>query len=148
MKSKLTPILLICTFVVAGCNPAGTPLPPKYLTDKTGQPAGSEIPESGDEPSHPLASGEAKNNGQFRMLSWNVESEGADSEVIAEQLTEFNPNDHYDVFALTEVMPEDLKKFRDALGQHYNYAFSKSGRNDRLEILTTKTGLNWCAKWN
>ena len=72
---------------------------------------------------------------QFRFLSWNVESEGADSDVFASQLAELNPNDHYDVFALTEVMPADLKKFRLALGKHYEYAYSKSGRNDRLELL-------------
>ena len=72
---------------------------------------------------------------EYRMLSWNVESEGADSSVIADQLTALNAKDHYDVFALSEVLPGDFGKFRDALGQHYRYVFSKSGHNDRLEIL-------------
>ena len=71
----------------------------------------------------------------YRMLSWNVESEGADGTVIGTQLAELNPEDHYDVFALSEVLPKDLGKFRNALGKHYKYAYSKSGNNDRLEIL-------------
>ncbi|MEL7499658.1 MAG: endonuclease/exonuclease/phosphatase family protein [Planctomycetota bacterium] len=69
------------------------------------------------------------------FLSWNVESDGADSNVIAEQLSELNVDDRYDVFGLTEVLPEDFGKFRNALGKHYKYAYSKSGRNDRLQIL-------------
>ena len=75
------------------------------------------------------------NPSSYRMLSWNVESEGADGNVIGRQLAELNPNDLYDVFALSEVLPADLGKFRNALGKHYKYAYSKSGNNDRLEIL-------------
>jgi len=71
----------------------------------------------------------------YRMLSWNVESEGADSDVIATQMAELNPEDHYDVFTLSEVMPADLRKYRNALGKHYKYIYSKSGHNDRLQIL-------------
>lgn len=71
----------------------------------------------------------------LQILSWNVESEGADGNVIAEQLTELNDEDRYDVVGLTEVLPKDLGKFRDALGQHYKYAFTKSGYNDRMQLL-------------
>lgn len=74
-------------------------------------------------------------NAKYRMLSWNVESEGADSEVIAQQLAQMNSENSYDVFALTEVLPGDFSRFRDALGEHYKYAYSKSGHNDRLQIL-------------
>ncbi len=77
----------------------------------------------------------ASHRAEYSMLSWNVESEGADASVIADQLTQLNLNDHYDVFALSEVMPGDFGKFRDALGEHYKYAYSRSGNNDRLQIL-------------
>jgi endonuclease/exonuclease/phosphatase family metal-dependent hydrolase len=72
---------------------------------------------------------------QYHLLSWNVESDGATSKVICEQLAELNQNDHYDIFTLSEVLPADLKKFRYALGKHYKYVYSKSGFSDRLEIL-------------
>ncbi|MFT7631590.1 MAG: endonuclease/exonuclease/phosphatase family metal-dependent hydrolase, partial [Mariniblastus sp.] len=71
----------------------------------------------------------------YRLFSWNVESDGADSKVIAEQLKEMNPDEHYDIFALTEVLPQDLKVYQMALGSNYQYAYSKSGSSDRLEIL-------------
>ena len=73
--------------------------------------------------------------GQYNLLSWNVESDGATSKVICEQLAELNKDDHYDIFTLSEVLPADLKKFRYALGKHYKYVYSKSGFSDRLEIL-------------
>ena len=71
----------------------------------------------------------------YRMLSWNVESEGSDPQVIAAELAEINEDDRYDVFALSEVLPSAFKQYRIALGQHYKYAYSKSGNNDRLQIL-------------
>jgi len=70
-----------------------------------------------------------------RFLSWNVESEGADSDVIREQLSELNQNDRYDIVGLTEVEPPDWKKFRSALGEHYRYEFSRSGYKDRMQLL-------------
>ena len=72
---------------------------------------------------------------QYNLLSWNVESDGATSEVICKQLAKLNQNDHYDILTLSEVLPSDLKKFRYALGKHYKYVYSKSGFSDRLEIL-------------
>jgi hypothetical protein len=68
----------------------------------------------------------------LRMLSWNVESEGADSEVIAQQLSQMGG---YDVYGLVEVLPQDFGRFRNALGKNYKYAYSKSGHNDRLQLL-------------
>lgn len=73
--------------------------------------------------------------GRYNLLSWNVESDGAESKVICDQLADLNKNDHYDIFTLSEVLPADLKKFRYALGKHYKYVYSKSGFSDRLEIL-------------
>ena len=76
-----------------------------------------------------------KNPGQISMLSWNVESDGSSGETIATQLSELNAGDRYDIVALTEVLPENFKSFRIALGIHYKYVYSKSGRNDRMQIL-------------
>ncbi len=56
----------------------------------------------------------------------------ADSEVIADQLSKMGG---YDVYGLVEVLPQDLGRFRDALGKNYKYAYSKSGNNDRLQLL-------------
>ena len=53
----------------------------------------------------------------IRFLSWNVESDGADPDVICEQLSKLNKDDRYDVVGLTEVDPPDWKKFRSALGK-------------------------------
>jgi hypothetical protein len=72
---------------------------------------------------------------QFKILSWNVESDGADPIEICRQLGQLNENDKYDIVGLTEVMPADLSKFRNALGKHYKYAYSKTGYNDRLQLL-------------
>ena len=88
-----------------------------------------------DPTSYPVTKLAEKQDGQLLMLSWNVESDGAEAETVCKELTELNSGDRYDVVALTEVLPEDLKKFRLALGKHYKYAYSRSGRNDRLQIL-------------
>ena len=69
------------------------------------------------------------------FLSWNVESDGANADVICNQLSELNQSDRYDVIGLTEVKPPDWKKFRSALGEHYRYEFSRSGFSDRMQIL-------------
>ena len=41
----------------------------------------------------------------------------------------------FDVYGLVEVLPQDFSQFRDALGKNYKYAYSKSGYNDRLQLL-------------
>ena len=66
------------------------------------------------------------------FFSWNVESEGNDPQLIAEQLAEFN---HFDILGLTEVLPENFSRYRDALGQRFRYAYSRSGFSDRMMIL-------------
>ena len=71
----------------------------------------------------------------IKLLSWNVESQGADADVICEQLAKLNSDDRYDVVGLTEVEPPDWRKFREALGEHYRYEFSRSGYQDRMQIL-------------
>lgn len=122
-------------------GPTNVPSATGPAEDENGANAGSETKvttadESANDSnaSNNSAVGDAPNI-QIRMFCWNVESDGADSEVIAKQLAEFNQNDHYDVLALTEVKPQDLKKFRYALGKHYKYSHTRSGNSDRLEIL-------------
>lgn len=88
-----------------------------------------------DPTSYPITEFVAKQAGQVMMFSWNVESDGAEADTICKELKELNANDRYDVVALTEVLPEDFKKFQSALGSHYEYAHTKSGRSDRMQIL-------------
>lgn len=99
------------------------PMPPGERVDHT------------DPTSYPATQLAAKQPGEIHMLSWNVESEGADADIVGRELTALNDADRYDIVGLTEVMPADLKKFRLALGMHYKYAYSKSGRNDRMQLL-------------
>ncbi len=66
------------------------------------------------------------------LLSWNVESEGSDPVLIAKQLSEMN---RYDVYGLCEVLPESIELFVEALGRDYRTIASRSGFNDRLQII-------------
>ena len=66
------------------------------------------------------------------MFSWNVESDGNDPKVIAQQLSETN---RYDIFALCEVLPESIELYTAAAGDDYEAIASRSGRNDRLLII-------------
>jgi endonuclease/exonuclease/phosphatase family metal-dependent hydrolase len=88
-----------------------------------------------DPTSYPVTTLKPITANQIGFLSWNVESDGADGETIGPELTELNKGDRYDIITLTEVKPEYLKVFRLALGMHYKYAYSKSGRDDRMQIL-------------
>lgn len=70
--------------------------------------------------------------GAISLLAWNVESGGADPSVIAEQLKHLGG---YDVYALSEVSPDDFEIHAAALGSNYQSIESKTGRSDRLQIL-------------
>ena len=76
--------------------------------------------------------------GTFRakFFSWNVESEGSDPQVIAKQLSEF---EKYDVYALTEVLPESFELYRNAAGSNYDSIETVTGRSDRMQIIFDKT---------
>ncbi len=67
-----------------------------------------------------------------KFLFWNVESDGSDPQVIAQQLKEFAG---YDLFALTEVLPNAFSIFSAALGQTFASVETKSGNTDRMQIL-------------
>ena len=69
---------------------------------------------------------------EITLFSWNVESEGSDPKVIAKQLSEMN---RYDVYGLCEVLPEAIELYTNALGSDYRTIASRSGYNDRLQII-------------
>ena len=76
----------------------------------------------------------AENSGlqSTKFLCWNVESDGSDPQVIARQLREFTG---YDLFALTEVLPDAFSTFSAALGEKFASVETKSGNTDRMQIL-------------
>lgn len=67
-----------------------------------------------------------------KILSWNVESDGANPQVIAKHLQEFKG---YDIYALTEVLPEAFGEFARAVGSDFDSIESRSGNSDRMQIL-------------
>lgn len=71
-----------------------------------------------------------------KLFSWNVESDGSDPRVIAKQLAEIG---HYDIYALTEVLPESFELFRSAAGENYDSIDSETGRSDRMQIIYDRT---------
>lgn len=73
-----------------------------------------------------------RNKFSTTMFSWNVESEGSDPRVIARQLAEFN---RYDVYGLSEVLPQAAAAFHDAVGGGYESLVTRSGNNDRLQLI-------------
>ncbi len=72
----------------------------------------------------------------LRIVTWNVESEGTDPDVIAQQLQELGP---YHLYGLTEVLRSDLRRYTDAIGHGkptiFRYVHSATGNDDRLEII-------------
>ena len=74
----------------------------------------------------------SQNTFNARMFSWNVESEGSDPHVIAQQLPTFGA---YDIYALTEVLAESFDLFRSATGKNFESIDSTTGNNDRMQII-------------
>ena len=66
------------------------------------------------------------------FLAWNLESGGSDPVVIAEQLAKLRG---YDVYALSEVDPSSMEKFKLACGADYQSVDGASGKSDRLQII-------------
>ena len=73
---------------------------------------------------------------QANLFSWNVESDGSDPEVIAKQLAEFG---QYDIYGLTEVLPDSFELFRSAVGEGFASIDSKTGQSDRMQIIYDNT---------
>ncbi|WP_146462070.1 endonuclease/exonuclease/phosphatase family protein [Rubripirellula tenax] len=66
---------------------------------------------------------------KIRILAWNIESDGANADVIADQL---DAMPRYDVYGFSEVRPLDFAVIKDRLGDEYTCRYSKSGYDDRL----------------
>lgn len=83
----------------------------------------------GPDPSHTAAN-------PLRILAWNVESDGNDPIVIAEQLKRM---DDYHIYALSEAGRYDVMPYADALGHGKGFTFfhfgSSTGRDDRLAFI-------------
>ena len=87
-------------------------------------------------------SAETRADTDLRILCWNVESEGTDPDIIAQQLSRLGP---YHIFALSEVLRSDLRRYADAIGHatgvRYHFVHSGTGHDDRLEIVFDTTRL-------
>ena len=68
----------------------------------------------------------------IRIVSWNVESDGNDPNVIAKQLSDLKAAD---IYCLQEVRKDSFAVYAEALGDTFTSIESKSGQNDRLQIL-------------
>ncbi len=74
-------------------------------------------------------------DGAIRILAWNIESDGANPDVITDQLRELP---RYDVYGFTEVRPLDFAIIKDWLGDDYACRYSKTGYDDRLAYAIRK----------
>jgi hypothetical protein len=99
-------------------NEADIKMPPK---DLPAQP----------DPTEPLEADDAS----IRILAWNIESDGANPDVIAEELLAMP---RYDLYGFTEVRPIEWPAIKDALGDDYFFRYSKSGRDDRTAFAVRK----------
>jgi len=78
----------------------------------------------------------AKQNFEVEFLSWNLESEGSDLDVIGQELADMK---RYDIYAFSEVLPAAGETLEAFLGPNYISVISQSGYNDRLAILYDRT---------
>lgn len=65
----------------------------------------------------------------LRILAWNIESDGANPDVIADQLRQLPK---YDIYGFSEVRPSGFPAIKRALGDGYQYMYTMSGNDDRL----------------
>ena len=68
----------------------------------------------------------------LRLLTWNVESDGADANVIAEQLKEL---DGFQIYALTEVDKRYFDLFQKACGSNFKSIRGTHKENDHLQLI-------------
>ena len=145
VRSNMTSAVCVALLCSAGCDPVDTPNPVAMKSESVPITAPGSAPGESTPMAVPLepvaksvenvadaAKGEASElMFSVRMLSWNLESDGSDPEVIAQELKEMPA---YDVYALSEVLPTAIETFNKALGSQYKGVMTQSGRNDRLAI--------------
>ncbi len=66
------------------------------------------------------------------LLTWNVESGGADPAVIAKQLAQLSG---HQIYALTEVEPTAFERFEEALGANFQSVHGTHKENDCLQLI-------------
>lgn len=98
--------------------------------------ADDRLGQTSDRPTNEGAASEMAADPAIKILAWNIESDGADAGVIAEQLRQMP---RYDIYGFTEVRPDDFPKIKAALGPDYFFKYSKSGFDDRLAFAIRKT---------
>ncbi len=67
-----------------------------------------------------------------KAIAWNLESDGSDPAVIAEQIKKL-PSAQ--IYAFCEVDPAEFERFEKACGQNFKAINSETGRKDRLQIV-------------
>lgn len=86
---------------------------------------------------------EATAQTELRILGWNVESDGNDPDVIANQLEALGD---YHIVALTEVKRRNFGRYRDAVARggnsEYRYIASRTGGDDSMVIIYDRNRLN------
>jgi endonuclease/exonuclease/phosphatase family metal-dependent hydrolase len=129
--------LILCVSVMfLGCKSESAPIPSQdqpVAQEELAQAVAESPTTVASEPSVAPKQAEAvATEKSVLILAWNVESGGANPKKIAERLARFAA---YDVFCLSEVHPSDFKTYQDALGDQFDSVPSKSGNEDRLQIL-------------
>lgn len=141
--------LLVWMLFSTGCGP-GIPAADRHdpnpdLTLQESQAGNSLVVERGEHSATPnvsgpttrsnAADGNISRTGQssyeLTILFWNVESGGADPQVIARQLAEMP---RYDIYAFSEVNPGEFSTIVGALGIEYFSNLGNTGNQDRLAI--------------
>ena len=78
------------------------------------------------------------------LLTWNVESDGADPAVIADQLQKLRG---HDIYALTEVERGAFERFRAALGPNFKSINGTHNENDHLQLIYDASKLD-LTRWS
>jgi len=129
VETLLIPIIFLAFFAMPGCSPENT-VDDSNFSEKTQD---SSTKANIDFDTNADAGVAAiTDQSSVLFLSWNVESEGADSKVIGNQLSEFSG---YDVIALQEVEPSDFDLFQSSFGSSFDSIRSRTGYKDRLQII-------------
>lgn len=125
-------------FIASGCRPSVAPendLVPKEenlaMEDVDADPVGAVSVQS-DPPTIAPADSASQS---IRMLAWNIESNGANGDVIADQLSTLG---RYDIYGFTEVRPLDWPAIKASLGDGFVYFYSKTGYDDRTAFAINK----------
>ena len=142
---KIAFLFSVVAIAIAGCDRSASvttktePVTETESVDAVEQaiPVASAEPPGSSEASVPLKSNEAaaSNVDSIRILAWNIESEGANIDVIAEEVLAM---DRYDLYGFTEVRPQEWGAIKDALGDGFVFWYSKTGYNDRTAYAISK----------